>query len=258
MDTDDSAGIHITWYDYKYSPYPWTGDIFYRASRDTGSTWEPIDSLTTQHRARHSDILSERNNLHLVWDDDRNGFGENEEIYYRMSTDLGQSWGNEVRLTDALCHSIDPALACAGQYLHLFWSDMRDDSNNMVDEIYYKRKDLSQGIAETTRPEQSTRSWFEVHPTLFSEKIRIKQSAWCMEQRSKKYLMNNDPMLYALCIKVYDISGKEVIGRTKRETEMGEMGETVQIDTRDLSSGVYFVELQASDVREVHKVVKVK
>jgi hypothetical protein len=254
MNTDDSSGIHITWYDYKYSPYPWTGDIFYRASPDSGSTWEPIDSLTVMHRARHSDILAEGNNLHVVWDDDRNGFGENDEIYYRMSTDLGQTWGNEIRLTDALCHSRDPALACAGQYLHLFWSDLRDDSTNRIGEIYYKRKDLSQGVNDIEHSVQRIQSWFEVYPTLFSEKIRIKQSAWCMEQRSKKYSMNNDPMFYAQCIKVYDISGKEVIG----ETERGGISETVQIDTSDLPCGVYFVELQAGSIKEVYKVVKVK
>jgi hypothetical protein len=148
MDPDDSAGIHITWFDYKYSPYPWTGDIFYRASRDSGNTWEPIDSLTIQHRAVASDILTEGNNLHLVWEDDRHDFGNNFEIYYRMSTDLGQSWEPEARLTDTLNWSRRPSLACDGQYLHLFWFDLRDDPSNIVGEIYYKRKNLT-GINET-------------------------------------------------------------------------------------------------------------
>jgi Neuraminidase (sialidase) len=149
MDTDDSGGIHVTWYDYKYSPYAWTGDIFYRASRDSGNSWEEIDSLTTQHRAVASDILAEGTNLHLVWEDDRHDFGDNFEIYYRMSTDLGQTWTNEVRLTDAVNWSRRPSLACDGNYLHLFWFDLRDDPNNIVGEIYYKRKTLT-GIQEAT------------------------------------------------------------------------------------------------------------
>jgi len=142
MDTDDSTGIHITWYDYKYSPYAWTGDIFYRASRDSGNSWEQIDSLTVVHRAVASDILAEGSNLHLVWEDNRHGFGNNFEIYYRMSTDLGQTWEPEVRLTDTLNWSRRPSLACDGQYLHLFWFDLRDDPSNIVGEIYYKRKNL--------------------------------------------------------------------------------------------------------------------
>jgi hypothetical protein len=256
MDTDHNGGIHLTWYDYKYSPYPWTGDILYGTSADSGNTWFDIDSLTVSHRAVASDILAENSNLHLVWEDDRYDFDDNFEIYYRMSADLGQTWGSEVRLTDAINWSRMPSLACDGHYLHLFWSDARDDSNNHISEVYYKRKDLSQGVTEIESSVQYTQPWFEVYPTLFTENITIKQSAWCMEQRGKEQLTNNAPMSYALCTKVYDISGKEL--RTKRETEMGGIGETVRIDTKALPCGVYFVELQVGNVREVHKVVKVQ
>jgi hypothetical protein len=201
---------------------------------------------------------TEGNNLHLVWQDDRHDFGNNFEIYYRMSTNLGQSWGSEIRLTDALCHSRDPSLACDGNYLHLFWNDLRDDSNNIVGEIYYKRKDLSQGVTEIEPSVQHVRSWFEVYPTFFSKNINIRHSAGGKEQSDKDQGISYDPLRSALCISVYDISGKEVIGETRSETEMGRIGETVHVDTKDLPCGVYFVELQAGNVREVHKVIKIK
>jgi hypothetical protein len=254
MDTDDSSGIHIVWYDYKYSPYPWTGDIFYRVSRDSGNTWEPIDSLTIQHRARHSDILAEGNNLHVVWDDDRYGIDENNEILYRMSADLGQSWENDVRLTEAEGNSHNPALTCDSNYLHLFWCDCRDTTGDVA--IYYKRKDLAQGVVELESLVSTLHLWFELYPTLFSKAITIRYSAWGRGQRGLNQAQDNPAMPYALWVKVYDITGKEVIA--KRETEKGSNGETVQIDTKALPCGVYFVELQAGDVREVHKVLKVK
>lgn len=148
IDVDTFGNMHACWYDYKYSPYAWTGDIFYRASRDSGNSWEEIDSLTVMHRAVASDILAEGNNLHLVWEDDRHGFNNNFEIYYRQSTDLGESWRNEVRLTDTLYWSICPSLAYGSGYLHLFWRDCRDSANNGIGAIYYKRKNLV-GIEET-------------------------------------------------------------------------------------------------------------
>ncbi len=172
MTIDDSGSVHITWYDYKYSPYPWTGDIFYRASRDSGNTWEPIDSLTVMHRAVASDILAESNNLHLVWEDDRHDFDENFEIYYRMSTDLGQTWEQEERLTDSFYYSICPSLACDGQYLHLFWSDQRDDSVNRTDEIYHKRKNLV-GIYETPKVGCLASGLSLICPTILIEKTHI-------------------------------------------------------------------------------------
>jgi hypothetical protein len=251
MDTDDSGGIHITWYDYKYSPYPWTGDIFYRASRDSGTSWEEIDSLTTQHRAVASDILAEGTNLHLVWDDDRHGFGENEEIYYRMSTNLGQTWGSEVRLTDALYHSRNPALACDGNYLHLFWRDCRDSLNNGIGFIYYKYKDLSQGVSEVESLVQSVRQSYTVYPNLIAENITIKHSAWGKGQKQRP--ISNDVRPGALCVKLYDISGKEVI-----TCEAKEQDGYIVVDARGLPCGVYFVEVRAESVCEVHKVVKVR
>jgi hypothetical protein len=239
MDTDDSSGIHITWFDYKYSPYPWTGDIFYRASRDSGNSWETIDSLTTQHRAVASDILAEGNNLHLVWEDDRNDFGNNFEIYYRMSTDLGQTWGVETRLTDALEWSISPSLACDHQFLHLFWSDQRDDSINRTDEIYYKRKDLSGAIIETNKSSLVLNLKFDVYPNPFGTDIRLQIT----DERYKE--IEN--------IKIFDVLGKEVMVYKMRKKER-----EIRIDCKDLPAGVYFLQVEAGKERLIKKVEKVR
>jgi len=237
MDTDDSGGVHITWYDYKYSPNPWTGDIFYRASRDSGNTWGEIDSLTVMHRATWSDVLAEGNNLHLVWQDDRHGFDTNREIYYRMSRDLGQTWGPEVRLTDAPCHSFRPSLACDGNNLHLFWSDLRDDPSNRVGEIYYKCKDLSYSIEESKESTCGTNLSFVVSPNPFARTFGI---GLCSSK------MN-------VAIKIFDVSGEEVMSR-----EMRDITKQVRIDAKHLPSGVYFVEVEAGSERAIEKVVKVR
>ncbi|RKX69421.1 hypothetical protein DRP53_08200, partial [candidate division WOR-3 bacterium] len=146
FNTSWPGGTAVSWYDYKYSPYPWTGDIFVRRRNKFGE-WLEIDSLTTAHRAVWSDILAERTHLHVVWEDERHDPGHNFEIYYRESPDLGITWYPEVRLTNAPYHSYRPALACGGRYLHLFWYDRRDYGNNSWGVLYYKRKDLSIDIA---------------------------------------------------------------------------------------------------------------
>ncbi|KPL15979.1 hypothetical protein AMJ74_00010 [candidate division WOR_3 bacterium SM1_77] len=237
MATDDSGGIHITWYDYKYSPYPWTGDIFYRASRDSGNSWQNIDSLTVTHRAHACDILAENSNVHVVWQDDRHDFDENFEIYYRMSSDLGQTWEQEVRLTDTLGHSRAPALTCDSQYVHLFWSDNRDDLTNRQGEIYYKRKDLSPSITEAQRPVVISKFKCEVYPNPFSQALEIRFWSYA-----------KDPIM-----KIFDISGKEVIAYEMKE-EIGGL----KVDTKNLSCGVYFVQIEAGGERVSKKVVKLR
>ena len=240
MDVDDSSGIHITWYDYKYSPYPWTGDIFYRASRDSGNTWEEIDSLTIMHRAVASDILAEGNNLHLAWEDDRHGFNNNFEIYYRMSTDLGQTWENEVRLTDALYHSYCPSLACGSGYLHLFWQDRREYGNNGSSApLYYKRKNLSGAIAEGGRFPLNSMLKFDVYPNPFGTDVRLQIT----DDRYKE--IEN--------IKIFDVAGKEVM-----VYEMKQKEKEIRVDCKDLPAGVYFLQVEAGDGSVIKKVVKVR
>ncbi len=238
MDTDDSSGVHITWYDYKYSPYPWTGDIFYRASRDSGNTWEEIDSLTTQHRATASDILAEGDNLHLVWEDDRHGFDWNREIYYRMSTDLGEAWESEVRLTNASFHSRRPSLACDGDFLHLFWSDQRDSGNAGPWMLYYKRKDLV-GI---------------------NEEMIVKPYSVGIILNCPTLLTRNSLIYYDLGknkegeIVIIDVTGRVIETFPVHQSS----GHFVFCSNKEVCDGVYFIMLKAGSERVIKKVVKVK
>jgi hypothetical protein len=211
MDTDDSSGIHITWYDYKYSPYG----------------------------AVASDILAEDNNLHLVWEDDRHGFNNNFEIYYRMSIDCGQTWENEVRLTDAPEWSRSPSLtSSSSKFLHLFWSDQRDDPVNKTDEIYYKRKNIV-GINETSEPKFYTINLSLNCPTILTGNSLIYYNLG----KSK----NGDIMIMDVTGRVVDkfpvhqVSGYFVLGSNK-----------------EVCDGVYFIMLQAGKERVIKKAVKVR
>ncbi len=228
MDTDGSGGVHITWYDYKYSPYAWTGDIFYRASRDSGNTWGEIDSLTVMHRAVASDILAEGNNLHLVWEDDRNGFDDNFEIYYRMSADLGRTWGPQERLTYANNRSRRPSLACDGWYLHLFWFDLRDDPNNVVGEIYYKRKDINVGIRQ------------EISRIFHSSNLVLDCPTILMINSMIRYDLGSGNKKGELCL--IDVTGRVITSVPVHQVS----GELVLEDfNEEVQDGVYFLMLKA-------------
>jgi hypothetical protein len=235
---DTCFNIHTGWYDYKYSPYAWTGDIFYRESRDSGSTWQPIDFLTTQHRAAASDILAEGNNLHLVWEDDRNDFDDNFEIYYRLSRDLGQTWDAEVRLTDASNWSREPSLASDGNYLHLFWSDLRDDPNNKVGEIYYKRKNWL-GITEI-KTAYNENSGLKIDcPTIVKGSFPIRYD-----------LGDNKTGTIALI----DLSGRIVM----RIAVDADCKETYITINQGVANGLYFLMLKSGFYHRIRKVAVLK
>jgi hypothetical protein len=57
------------------------------------------------------------------------------EIYYRRSTNRGDSWGPTVRLTRTPGLSHRPSVAVSGDDVHVTWWDDRDGNN----EVYYKQ-----------------------------------------------------------------------------------------------------------------------
>ncbi|MEW6607257.1 MAG: sialidase family protein [bacterium] len=127
--TSDANGIHIVWYDYRDGNW----EIYYKRSQDGGNTWESDVRLTDNLAySFYPAITSNANGIHIVWVDYRDG---NYEIYYKRSQDGGNTWGPDVRLTNALAVSGVPAITSDANGIHIVWVDERDGNY----EIYYKR-----------------------------------------------------------------------------------------------------------------------
>ena len=236
FNTSWSGGTAASWYDGKYSPYPWTGDIFVRRRNKFGQ-WLEIDSLTTAHRAVWSDILAERTHLHVVWEDERHDPGHNFEIYYRESPDLGITWYPEVRLTNARYHSRRPSLACGGRYLHCFWADARDDTiypPGIVTQIYYKRKDLSISTPEGYQVDIPGN--ISVSPNPFRKHTIISFSLFSP----------------SACLEIYDQAGRRVFRQDYAESRQHRVVWSTE------RAGIYFVRFKTEGVATVRKVVALK
>jgi len=76
--TDSNDNIHVVWHDYT----PGTGDIFYKYSTDSGSTWSGNIRLTwnTGNSGYASIIVDPGSAVKVVWQDDTPG---NKEIFYK-------------------------------------------------------------------------------------------------------------------------------------------------------------------------------
>jgi len=117
-------------------------------------TNDPAFSSMSSSNARC--VASIRNLVHVVWNDSRDGYNE---IYYKRSTDVGLSWGNDIRLTFYTGNSIDPSISVWDSNVYIVWVDSRDGNAN----IYYKSSTndgvnwgsdirLSTGIMESQNP----------------------------------------------------------------------------------------------------------
>ena len=85
-------------------------------------------SITTHGKC----IASENSYLHTAWCDNRDG---NYEIYYKRSTDNGQTWSSDQRLTSNSAASTEPCISSYGSNVHILFNDERSG----YFEIYYMR-----------------------------------------------------------------------------------------------------------------------
>jgi hypothetical protein len=133
--------LYVIWTDYKYSPYDWTGDLLARCSTDEGLSWLPEQQLTFNHLALNKNIVARNDSLFLVYDEIVfDGSTNTEEIFFNLSTDRGQSWGEPLRLTYADYRSIYASVAVVGNRIHVAWCDARDDTvYGNWNSLYYKR-----------------------------------------------------------------------------------------------------------------------
>lgn len=96
-------------------------------TRLTNDTAESIGSLSFQKW-----ISVKGSNIHLVWSDKRNG---NSAIYYKKSSNNGNSWSIDFKLNDNNAYASGPAIEANNNFIHIVWSDRRHGSN----QLYYIR-----------------------------------------------------------------------------------------------------------------------
>jgi hypothetical protein len=128
---DSSDNLHVVWCDNTSGDF----EIYYKKSADGGTTWSMNKRLTWNSGNSYAPDISidASGHLHVAWCDNTPG---NYEIYYKKSTDGGDTWLSNRRLTwmsgDTLCLDI---AADSSSNLHLVWPD----TTAGADEIYYKR-----------------------------------------------------------------------------------------------------------------------
>jgi len=121
--------VHVAWYGSGDGNY----EEYYTRSTDGGITWVPKVRLTYDaSSSAHCSIAASGLNVHLVWNDRRDG---NAEIYYKRSIDGGVNWSADMRLSNTVGISYMPAVAVSGSVVHVAWYD--STAGNW--EIYYKR-----------------------------------------------------------------------------------------------------------------------
>jgi hypothetical protein len=122
--------VHAVWSSNNSGSY----QVYYKRSTDNGLSWSTDTILTSNTDASliYPSASVTGQNVHIVWNDDRDG---NQEIYYKHSTDAGISWGSDTRLTFNAANSYYSFVTASGSNIHVTWDDNRDGS---IEYLYYK------------------------------------------------------------------------------------------------------------------------
>ena len=128
---DSLDNLHVAWADMT----PGNFEIYYKMSTDGGVTWSTSKnlSLTSGNSCSPAIAVDSSNRIHVAWSDATPG---NMEIYYRKSTDKGNTWAASQRLSWTAEASAQPGIAVdASGRIHVAWSDSTPGDS----EIYYKK-----------------------------------------------------------------------------------------------------------------------
>jgi hypothetical protein len=230
--------VVVSWMGYKYSPYMFTGDLFIRQSFDNGATWDSAQVLTNLHYVSTSSTYIEDSIIVAVWQDFRFG-NNNDEVMGRISTDYGQSWTDEVRLSYGDYHSHTPIATITGSVVHIIWGDQRSDYPGL-----YYRADylLSDAVSEGPVVPKAS-AMLSVYPNPFNSSVTIGYS---------------DNSSFTSELFIYNLLGEQI--RTLRiEVKEGKaICDGKDEKGRPISSGVYFAKISASGKDNSVKLVLLK
>jgi hypothetical protein len=121
------SNVYVAWEDRT----PVTGssgndEIWMRSSSNNGLSFaSPIRITTNPGWSEFPSVAAVGSNVYVAWDDYTpvTGSGTAPEIWMRISSNSGASFGSPVRITTNTGASESPSVAAIGNYLHVAWSD---------------------------------------------------------------------------------------------------------------------------------------
>jgi hypothetical protein len=288
--TASGSDVHVVWHDNRAGE----SEIYYKRSTDGGITWEDDVRLTNgSGESRYACISESATALHLVWSDEHPGRWK---VYYKRSTDRGESWSEDTLLNNVYGLSEFSSIASSGLLVHVIWFDSRNGNW----EIYYKRS-FDEGITwqDDTRLTNSPGvSWFpsiaasgNVVHAIWSDLRDMNYEIYYKRDSTGNFvgviqtntaetprvynLYQNYPNPFnpstkirfdviagnnghssAIRLIIYDVMGREI--ETLINGTMNPGTYEIQWNASKYSSGVYFYELSAGDYSSIKKLVLLK
>lgn len=160
-------------------------DVSFSRSTDNGVSWMTpvrVNDVQTGLQFYPFIAIDDQDIIHATWHDTREGSTTDVAQYYAYSTDQGQTWSTNERLSDTVSNTqtfIGDYTACAadGNYIYACWCDCRSGSTNP--DVFFSKRVNDIGILEqefVQNPDVSGLCLVFPNPYTDKDKIRFSPS----------------------------------------------------------------------------------
>ena len=126
--TTFGSNVYVVWRDNSSGNY----DIYFSSSVDNGTTFNDIENLSNNDgRSDEPQIAAVGVNVYVVWRDNSSG---KDQIYFKRSSDTGNSFNTTENLSNSNGSSTDPQITATGNNAYIIWSDTTTGNGD----IYFK------------------------------------------------------------------------------------------------------------------------
>jgi hypothetical protein len=126
--TTFGSNVYVVWRDNSSG----NDDIYFSSSVDNGTTFNGIENLSNNDgRSDKPQIAAVGVNVYVVWRDNSSG---KDQIYFKRSSDTGNSFNTTENLSNTNGSSTDPQITATGNNAYIVWSDTTTGNGD----IYFK------------------------------------------------------------------------------------------------------------------------
>jgi hypothetical protein len=119
--------IYVVWTDNNSSHG--NGEINFRRSLDNGASFQAAENLSKNPgNSTNAIVAADGNNVYVVWIDDAM---ENTDIFFKKSSDYGNSFNKTINLSRTNGSSLSPQLAVSDNHVYVVWTDDTRGNNDI-------------------------------------------------------------------------------------------------------------------------------
>ena len=122
--------VYLVWEQSLPGPDAKNYDIYFMSSKDGGINFnDPVNLSNNKGFSEHPQIAAVENNVYVLWADDTSG---TRQVYFRGSTDGGESFAPAVKLSKDNSTSFNAELTATGSKVTAVWNDNSSFGGNKI------------------------------------------------------------------------------------------------------------------------------